>query len=472
MTCAVLVVEDETVFAKNIQSYLLREGYEVRIAGEVNAAMAELESFKPAIVLLDYNLPGVNGLEILSLMKAKDPKLLVVMLTGHGGVEIAVQAMKAGAVDYLSKPVALGEIKLVINRVTQREQIAGALEYYQKRDSRSGGLASLIGDSQPMRELKSKVEQIIAAERSLTDNDAPAVLITGETGTGKELVARALHFSGVRAARPFVEINCASIPANLLEAELFGYERGAFTDAKERKPGLVEAAESGTLFLDEIGEIDVAVQVKLLKLLEEKRLRRLGGIREQQVNVRIVAATNRNIEAMVRAGTFRADLYYRLRIVQVIVPPLRERDTDILLLARHFLALQGARYGRRGLSLTSDAERVLRSHQWPGNVRELRNAVEQAVLLTTGSEIAAVQFPFCDAVTDQAQAAFATENQSVEQATAVAGEPFDLGGAERELLLKALMRTGWNVTRAAKLLGLSRDTLRYRIERHGIKAEG
>jgi DNA-binding NtrC family response regulator len=469
MSCAVLVVEDETVFAKNIQAYLVREGYEVRVASEAGAAMAEFDKFKPAIVLLDYNLPGANGLEILAQMRAKDPHVPVVMLTGHGGVDIAVQAMKSGAADYLCKPVALGELKLVIERVTQREHIQSALAYYHKRDARSGGLDALIGDSALMRALKTRVKQIIAAEHSLTDNNAPAVLIMGETGVGKELVARALHYSGVRAARPFVEINCASIPANLLEAELFGYERGAFTDAKERKPGLVEAAESGTLFLDEIGEIDVAVQVKLLKLLEEKRLRRLGGIREQQVNVRIVAATNRNIEAMVRAGTFRADLYYRLRIVQVTVPPLRERETDILLLARYFLASQGARYGRSGLTLTPDAEQALHGHPWPGNVRELRNAVEQAVLLTTGSEIAAVQFPFCDAMMDQT--VFETERQSVEQATAVAGEPFDLGGAERELLLKALTRTGWNVTRAAKLLGLSRDTLRYRIERHGIKEE-
>jgi DNA-binding NtrC family response regulator len=447
----------------------VRDGYEVRIATEARAAMAEFDTFRPAIVLLDYNLPGTNGLEILAQMKAKDPKVPVVMLTGHGNVDIAVQAMKSGAADYLSKPVALGEVKMMIDRVAQRERIDSTLAYYQKRDARSSGLEALLGDCVPMRELKTRVEQIIAAEHSLTDNNAPAVLIMGETGTGKELVARALHFSGVRAARPFVEINCASIPANLLEAELFGYERGAFTDAKERKPGLVEAAESGTLFLDEIGEIDVAVQVKLLKLLEEKRLRRLGGIREQHVNVRIVAATNRNIEAMVRDGTFRADLYYRLRIVQVIAPPLRERDTDILLLARHFLASQGARYGRRGLTLTPDAERVLRSHQWPGNVRELRNAIEQAVLLTTGSEIAAVQFPFCDALADQAS--FAPADQAAGNTPAVTSEPFDLSGAERELLLKALMRTGWNVTRAAKLLGLSRDTLRYRIERHGIKAE-
>lgn len=227
MTCAVLVVEDETVFAKNIQTYLVREGYEVRIAADAQAAMIEFDAFHPAIVLLDYNLPGTNGLDVLSWMHAKDAKVPVIMLTGHGGVEVAVQAMKSGAADYLTKPVALGELQLVIDRVAQRTKIEGTLAYYQKRDAQTGALNAMLGESQPMRDLKAKLEQIITAESKLTDNDAPAVLITGETGTGKELVARALHYSGARAAKPFVEINCASIPANLLEAELFGYRNFA-----------------------------------------------------------------------------------------------------------------------------------------------------------------------------------------------------------------------------------------------------
>jgi DNA-binding NtrC family response regulator len=461
MSKAVLVVEDEAVFAKNIQTYLTREGFEVRIAGDVAAALAEFETFRPSLVLLDYNLPGGNGLDVLARMKVMDAKVPVIMLTGRGGVEVAVEAMKAGAADYLSKPIALSELKLVIHRVMEHEQIEGRLSYYQKREAESGGLQVLIGDSPLMHELREKVEQIIAAERSLTDNDAPAVLILGDTGTGKELVARALHFSGKRAAKPFVEINCASIPGNLLEAELFGYERGAFTDAKERKPGLVEAAEGGTLFLDEIGEIDAAIQVKLLKLLEEKRVRRLGGIREQQINVRILAATNRNLSAMASDGTFRADLFYRLRIVQVMVPPLRERGADIVKLARHFLASQAARYGRSDLRLTHEAEAVLCAHAWPGNVRELRNAMEQAVLLTSGSEIGAVQFPYCEGTMATASTSGLRAGTSQDQ--------FDLRGVERELVEKALLRTGWNVTQAAKLLGLSRDTLRYRIEKHGIK---
>jgi len=469
MTRAILIVEDEAVFAKNVRTYLKREGYEVRIADNAEAALKEFETFRPGIVLLDYNLPGANGLEILALMKQRDPKIPVVMLTGHGNVEVAVQAMKIGASDFLSKPMALAELKLVIDLVLEREQISGALAYYQKRDACGAGLESWMGESPSMRELKSTVTQIINAERNLTDNDPPAVLITGETGTGKELIARALHFAGVRADKPFVEINCASIPSNLLEAELFGYERGAFTDAKERKQGLVETAEGGTLFLDEIGEVDTSVQVKLLKLLEEKKVRRLGGVREQLVNVRIVAATNRDLSAMVRDGTFRSDLFYRLRILHVNAPPLRERDDDVLLLARHFLTVQGERYGRRGIVLDAEAERLLRAHAWPGNVRELRNAIEQAVLLAKSTTIGASQFPFCAV---PAPAAGTAQAPTVGSAAALPDSGIDLGKMERDLVAQALAKTGGNVTHAAKLLGISRDTLRYRIEKHQIHQNG
>ena len=464
MTHAILVIEHEAAFAKSVQTYLMREGYEVRLADTVNGALQAFDAFRPGIVVLDYNLPGTNGLEVLTQLKQRDAKVPVVILTDHSSIEVAVQAMKLGAADYLAKPTAMGELKLVIDRVLKRDQITSALAYYQKRDAHGVALESWMGESRLMRELKATVTQIIASERALTDNDAPAVLITGETGTGKELIARALHFSGARADKPFVEINCASIPSNLLEAELFGYERGAFTDAKERKHGLVETAEGGTLFLDEIGEVAPAVQVKLLKLLEEKRVRRLGGVREQLVNVRIVAATNRDLSAMVRDGSFRADLYYRLRIVHVNAPALRDRDDDVLLLAHHFLTQQGERYGRTGLSLDAQAANLLRAHTWPGNVRELRNAIEQAVLLATGKTIGADQFPFCNAVVAQTAAA-----PSIAKTAMATDERIDLSERERDMLEKALLQTGWNVTRAARLLGVSRDTLRYRIEKHQIQ---
>jgi two-component system response regulator AtoC len=300
----------------------------------------------------------------------------------------------------------------------------------------------------------------------MKEGAGPAVLINGETGTGKELVARALHFDGVRASAPFVEINCASIPAALLESELFGYERGAFTDARQRKTGLVEAAQGGTLFLDEIGEVDIAIQAKLLKLLEDRTVRRLGGLREQTVDVRFVAATNRDLEKMVQDGRFRADLFFRLRIVHIAVPPLRARGDDVLALARMFLKMHGARYGKPDLALSETAERALRRYAWPGNVRELRNAVEQAVLLAHDAVIDASQFPFCESLSPVGDTGAADAPAAPTQLT---DSGVNLNDLERDLLMQALERAGWNVTRAAQLLAVTRDTLRYRMEKYRIK---
>jgi transcriptional regulator with PAS, ATPase and Fis domain len=291
------------------------------------------------------------------------------------------------------------------------------------------------------------------AERRLTDGDVPTVLIHGETGCGKELVARALHFDGVRSSAPFVELNCGALPQQLVEAELFGYEKGAFTDARQRKVGLVETAEGGTLFLDEIGEADASTQVKLLKLLEDRRFRRLGGLREQQVNVRIVSATHRPLELMVKEGRFRADLYFRLRIVEITVPPLRERADDVSFLAHHFLRFHAQRYRRPEPTLTAEAEALLARYPWPGNVRELRNSMEQALLLARGSVIGPRELPFV------AMDGVPEANPPVTEAD------LNLERAERRLILAALDRSADNVTQAAKLLGVSRDTLRYRLER-------
>jgi DNA-binding NtrC family response regulator len=463
---AILIIEDEAILGKNVRTYLERHGFEARVAQSAEAGLAALDEFSPDIVLLDYNLPGMNGLELLGELKRRDPGAVVVMLTGHGSVQIAVEAMKLGAADFLGKPIALDELKLVLERVLSQRRIEGALAYYRTRQAETSGVARLLGSSPPMVALKQKLAQLIQAEQGMREGAAPAVLIHGETGTGKELVARALHFDGVRHARPFVELNCASIPASLLEAELFGYERGAFTDARQRKAGLVEAAEGGTLFLDEIGEVDIGIQAKLLKLLEDRTVRRLGGLREQSVDVRFVAATNRDLEQMVREGRFRADLFFRLRIVDIVIPPLRARAEDVLLLARTFLREHGARYGKPNLRLSVSAEKALTSYAWPGNVRELRNAVEQAVLLAVQDVIEASQFPFCESLVS-APAAGPTADAATRPALPEAG--FNLGDVERDLVVQALERTGWNVTRAAQLLGVSRDTLRYRMEKHRIR---
>jgi DNA-binding NtrC family response regulator len=458
MSCALLVVEDEPTLAKNIASYLSNCSYEVRTTGTAEDALRELESFKPDVILLDFNLPGLDGLKAISLIRDIDPRVKVVMMTGHGSVELAVDAMKAGAYDFVTKPVSLSKLRLLLDKLTMEERQSEALAYYRSRDARTSGLDKLIGQCKAMQNLRSAVTKVIAGDEKLQDSNPPAVLITGETGTGKELVARALHFEGPRRDEPFVEINCASIPVQLLESELFGHERGAFTDAKSRKLGLVETADRGTLFLDEIGDMDLSLQVKLLRLLENKSVRRLGGLRDQTVNVRIIAATHGHLETLVAEGRFRPDLLFRIRMIHLVVPALRDRGEDILLLAEHYLALHAQRYGRAGLQLSADAHRALLRHRWPGNVRELRNVMEQAVLMSSGAVIEAVDLDWLPA----------PGVSSVASPSQTAAERLNLEQIERDALQRALESSEWNVSQAARLLGISRDTLRYRIEKHGL----
>ena len=308
------------------------------------------------------------------------------------------------------------------------------------------------------------MEQLLQAEQSLTGPELPAVLITGETGVGKELVARALHYNGIRQPYPFIEVNCAALPEHLLEAELFGYEPGAFTDAKQRKLGLLEAADSGTLFLDEVGDMDLAMQAKLLKVIEDKIVRRLGALRDRKVNIRIIAATNQPLDQLVQQGKFRVDLYFRLRVIHLAVPALRERGDDILELARHFLLVQCRRYGKPLLQLSNEAAARLLCYLWPGNVRELRNVVEQIVLLAPQKIITAEQLPLLPGFGRDLYATTPEPGRFVLPPHGV-----NLTEVERDLVQQALERTDGNVTQAARLLGLSRDTMRYRLEKYKIQ---
>lgn len=458
MSHAVLIIDDEETLARNVALYLERQDYECRVASSAEEGLALFQSFRPDLVLLDHNLPGMNGLQALERLRALDAQCCVVLMTGYGSVDLAVQALKAGAADYLTKPVALAEMKLVLERLLTQDRLQRTVRYYEGRAAASSGVDKLLGQSPAMQALRAQITALLEAERQLADDQAPAVLIRGETGTGKELVARALHFDGPRQTQPFVELNCGALPGSLIEAELFGYERGAFTGAQQRKVGLVETAEGGTLFLDEIAETEPGTQVKLLKLLEERRVRRLGGLREQAVRARIISATHQPLEAWVKENRFRADLFYRLRIVELVVPPLRERGDDVLLLAQRFLDQQAARYRREGLSFDASAQEALRHHHWPGNVRELRNTIEQAVLMTRGERVSA---------TDLGRGSNG-EPASPVLSTAPCDDDLDLGRMERRLIQAAMLRTEGNVTHAARLLGISRDTLRYRLERLGL----
>jgi DNA-binding NtrC family response regulator len=461
---AVLIIDDEATLARNLATYLERLGWTTRVAGSAEEGLAQYGEFRPDVVLLDYNLPGCNGLEALGQLRDMDPQVRVVLMTGYGSIDLAVSAMKQGAVDYLAKPLALSELKLLLERLIAQHRLETTVDYYRSREAVGSGIDKIEGNSPAVVAMRERIGMLLEAERRLTDDRLPTVLIRGETGTGKELVARALHFGSSRASRPFVELNCGALPPQLVEAELFGYEKGAFTDARQRKIGLVETAEGGTLFLDEIAEADASTQVKLLKLLEDRSYRRLGGLREQRANVRILAATHRPLDRMVEEGRFRADLYFRLRMVEVKVPALREREGDSLLLAQHFLRLHARRYARGAPLLEPEAQRLVQKHAWPGNVRELRNAMEQAVLLSRNDSIGPRELAF---LATEAQPGDARMNSAVS-----VDDDLNLERAERRLVQQALERVAGNITQAARLLGVSRDTLRYRLERLQIRSSG
>jgi two-component system, NtrC family, response regulator AtoC len=461
MARAVLIVDDELLLSKSIQRYLVRLGFDVRGAGTVAEATHAIQSFQPDIVILDYKLPDGTGLDALRAIKNSGSGAKFIFMSGEGSIDVAVQAMKNGASEFLTKPVVLEELRLLIDKVAGQERQEQSLSYFRNKQAAKGGIDAIIGQSKAIKTLISQMEALLSVETSLGTDAPPPVLITGETGTGKQLVARALHFDSARRAGPFVELNCAALPDLLVESELFGHERGAFTDAKERKTGLIEAAHGGTLFLDEIGELSPVTQAKLLKTLEDQSVRRLGSVREIPVSIRIVAATNRDLRAMTSSGTFRSDLYFRLQMLELHVPPLRDRDSDILRLADHFLMVKGGRYKRPNLSFSPEARAALTTHAWPGNVRELRNAIERAILLTKSSII-------------EAQAlAIASAHQSSKrlELEAQTDEPSQIGltEIERNALVAALTKSKWNVSKASRMLGISRDTLRYRVEKFDLQ---
>ena len=468
MEHSILLVEDDQLLAENIQTYLERKNFEVTICHSAEEALEKMTAFTPDVVLTDNSLPGMSGHDLIQKLRDSAPDVKVIMMTGYGNVEDAVIAMKEGAFHYVTKPVALAELKLLLDKAMATDRMERTLSFYQDREAQKSGVQALIGESASMQYLKGTITQLLDAERRMANTDLPPVLVEGETGTGKELVARALHFDGPRSKGPFIEFNCASIPSNLVESELFGHEKGAFTDAKDRRVGLVEAADGGTLFLDEVGEMDLLLQAKLLKLLEDRTIRRVGSVKERKVDLRVISATNCNLEQMVQQGKFRRDLFFRLRIISIKVPRLYSRGQDILLLARHFLASHGKRYGKPLLHFSHQAEELLLSYSWPGNVRELRNMLEQTVLLAQSDTIAANQLNVCLSLVDEPPMQHEVQHQ--EPRPVYNGmESMNLPEVERDMVRKMLDKTDWNVTKSARLLGLSRDMLRYRIEKLGLE---
>jgi DNA-binding NtrC family response regulator len=455
-----LIVEDEAVLARNLLKAFTRPGFDVVHAEGVDAATRVLRETPPDVVLLDLRLPDGNGLALLDVVLAEEPDLPVVVMTAHASVSEAVGAMKRGACDYVQKPLDLDEIRLKVGQALARARQRRELSYYRERE----GTGKILGDALATEQLRALVARLARAT-SGPGGSAPTVLLLGETGSGKGHVARALAMSGGRREGPFIEVNCTALPENLVEAELFGYERGAFTDAKSSHAGLFETADGGTIFLDEIGHISPTLQAKFLKVIEDRTVRRLGATAARKVDVHIIAATNRDLEAAMRLGEFREDLYQRLSVAVIHIPPLRERAGDAVALARHFLADAAGRYALPSRTLSPEAEAMILRYAWPGNIRELANAMERVVLLSDADPVPPedLQLP---PVTTGAGAV----------AVSVSGEvriDFPQGGlsleaVERALLETALARAGGNQSAAARLLGISRDTLRYRMEKFAL----
>ena len=465
----VLIVDDERTLARAIKAFLTESGYEAEVAGDAEQALRLLETMRPDVVFSDVRLPGMDGIELLRRIREFDAAIPVIIMTAHGSIEGAVEAVKLGAFDYLKKPVDLEELKLLADRARENSQLRQELSYYRRRDAaRDTPLAGVIGESPVIREVLDQARQIAALD------ETPPVLIIGETGTGKGLVARTIHGASARSDRPFIEVNCTAIPATLMEAELFGHERGAFTDAKESRMGLFEAAEGGFLFLDEVGDVELSLQGKLLKAVEDRTVRRVGGIRDRRIDVRILAATNRDLERDAQHERFRRDLYFRLAVIILHLPPLRERGTDILLLAQHYLQRFNAKYGKQVRQFEPRARELLRDYPWPGNVRELSHVIERAVLWSRGPALDVEHL----SLTTSGQAATAGERPepapAASAATAVEAPVLpppgmDLEGWERAMIEQALRDADGNQTRAAQRLGISRDTLRYRLKKYGIQ---
>jgi len=454
----VLVVEDEVLFARAVVKRLSKAGYECEHAETLKDGRAVIKQFSPDIVLLDMRLPDGSGMDLLTELVARD--LAVIVMTAFGELSDAVNAMKHGATDYLKKPIDLEELLLAIEKAETSAKLKHHFDYSRQRnahESQAEGV-ELLGDSPVMQQVRQQVGRI-AGLTSVESSVAPTVLINGETGTGKDVVARILHLSCMSRDKPFVHVDCASLPAELIESELFGHERGAFTSAQSSRCGLIEAAEDGTLFLDEIGELPLTLQAKLLNVLERRMVRRVGSTRERPVAARFIAATNRDLQQMVLEGRFRPDLYYRLNVLNIVMPPLRARGEDIVMLACHFAAQTEKRYGLPSHQFSRDALELMRGYTWPGNVRELKHQISRAVLLSRGDligghDLAIAIEPAMSQVHFDSQAAGIT-----------------LEEAEKRLIENALKQANHNVSEAARLLGITRMAIRYRMGKHGIKGD-
>ncbi len=456
MKIRVLIVEDEGLIRWSLRQKFEERGYLVTEAEDGKSALREIEENVFDLIMLDYKLPDTTGLDVLERVRAGDADTVVIMMTAYSTIESAVRAIKLGAFDYITKPFQMEQMLFTVDKALETSKLRREVRELRRHLEEKYGTDEIIGQHPSMLKLLEMIQQV-------AQTGVSTVFLRGETGTGKDLVARVLHRGSERAAQPFVNITCTALSETLLESELFGHERGAFTDAKTQKKGLLEMADGGTVFLDEIGDMPAALQAKLLRFLEERRFRRVGGTKEISVDVRVIAATNRDIEKSIEEGSFRRDRLYRLNVVTIYLPPLRARGDDIKLLAQHFVQRFAKEFKKTVTGISDAAYEMLFGYSWPGNVRELRNVIERAVLLCKSETLDAD-----DIVLGRSEST--PWEWNIEHITLPPnGFNFDkLRRLERHLLCQALERTGNNQSKAAKLLNLSRDRLRYRLQKHGL----
>ncbi|HEX8188905.1 MAG TPA: sigma-54 dependent transcriptional regulator [Pyrinomonadaceae bacterium] len=457
------MVDDDAAIRMALAAALREWGYETSEAGTVAAGVSAYEAESPQAVLLDIDLPDGSGLDALREIRGRQADAVVIMITGNVVVQNTIAALRGGAYDFIAKPPNLEELRVTIRNGIEASLLRREVTQVRRERARQFSFDQIIGESPTVR-------RMLSLARKVAESEASSVLLQGESGTGKDLVAKAIHYGSRRADAPFVAINCAAIPSALIESELFGYEKGAFTDAKARKEGLFEQAEGGTLFLDEIGELELGLQAKLLRVLEEGSFRRVGGLKDIPLDVRVVAASNRDLKTEGEAGRFRSDLYYRLSVIQIDIPPLRERGDDTLLLAEHYVKTfaERLRLRKKILGLSPEVRDIFLGYAWPGNVRELRNVIERALILEDEEFITTEYLP--RDLTGGPAPARAGATASGTEATSAAGfrlptEGVSLDEVENSLVRQAVSRSGGNQTRAAELLRISRDQLRYRLKK-------
>jgi two-component system response regulator AtoC len=429
-------------------------------AATVAEALSQFDAEQPAATLLDIDLPDGSGLDVLRQIKSQQPEAVVIMITGNVLVDNTISALRGGAYDFIGKPINLEELRVTIRNGIEARHLRREVDQVRKERARQFSFEQIVGQSPTMQKMLNLAAKVAESEVS-------SVLLQGESGTGKDLVAKAIHYGSRRAENPFIAINCAALPATLIESELFGYEKGAFTDAKARKEGLFEQAEGGTLLLDEIGELELALQAKLLRVLEEGAFRRVGGLKDIPLDVRVIAASNRDLKTESEAGRFRLDLYYRLSIIQIDIPPLRARGDDVLLLAKHYIKTIGDRLKMRNriAGLSPEVTAAFRHYAWPGNVRELRNVIERTLILEDSDVITMEYLP--GALTGQSEASVGVSRSAPVQGSVfvLPREGLSLDDVEMAFVRQAIERSDGNQTRAAELLGISRDQLRYRLKK-------